>query len=199
MLPSSTSSDLSMLEAICPPWSCQTPAVLPRSCMRHLTSKLPKLHRGLHQAATPGKAMQRQICKTQGKHTYLVQQFCPWRPFLGSTTPALLQARVLSRMAQTSASWLRTCNRSGTMRPTPIWAASASRPRATRRSGGAAARARLGSRTDGNRASTIAPAARAAPTMLAEQCAPATTWLTTTLRWQPSGTGRPTGEGPQRL
>ena len=64
-------------------------AVLPRSCVRHLPQKLPKLHRRLHQAATPGKAMQRQTSRPQGKHAYLMQQSCLRGPFLSSTTPLL--------------------------------------------------------------------------------------------------------------
>ena len=41
--------------------------------------------------------------------------------------------------------------------------------------------------------------AEAAPTMLAKQFAPATVSLTTTQRWQRSGTGGPMGKGHQRL
>ena len=85
------------------------------------------------------------------------------------------------------------------MRPMPTWAASPSLPKAKERLGGAAACARPGSRTGGRRASRIAPMAGAAPTMLAKQCAPATIWLTSTQRWQRSGTGRPMGRGHQRL
>ena len=43
--------------------------------------------------------------------------------------------------------------------------------------------------------SSIGQKAKAAPKRLAEQCAPAMIWLTTTQRWQQSGTGRPTGRG----
>ena len=43
----------------------QTRAVLPRSCMTHLTPQLPELHSRLHRAAISGKAIQRD---TQGKH-----------------------------------------------------------------------------------------------------------------------------------
>ena len=85
------------------------------------------------------------------------------------------------------------------MRPMPIWAASPLRLIATERPGGGAACARLGGRTGGTQESAVAPEAPAAPTMLAEQCAPAMIWLTTTQRWQRSGTGRPMGEGRQRL
>ena len=85
------------------------------------------------------------------------------------------------------------------MRPTPTWAASSLRPRATGRSGGAVACARLGSRTDGRQQSAIVSKATAAPTTLAKQSAPAMIWLTTTQRWQRSGTGRPMGKAHQTL
>ena len=85
------------------------------------------------------------------------------------------------------------------MQPTPTWAASPSLLRATGRCGGAAACARLGSRTGGRRKSATGHKAKAAPMRLAGQFAPAMTWLTITLRWQRSGTGRPMGEGDQRL
>ena len=85
------------------------------------------------------------------------------------------------------------------MRLTLTWAASPSLLRAGGRSGGAAACARLGGRTGGRQSSAIAQRAPAAPTRLAKQFAPATTWLTTTQRWQRSGTGRPMGKGHQRL
>ena len=85
------------------------------------------------------------------------------------------------------------------MRLRPTWAASSSRLKATGRSGGAAACARPGSRTSGKQVATIAPTAVAAPKRLAEQCAPAVTWLTSTQRWQRSGTGRPMGKGHQHL
>ena len=85
------------------------------------------------------------------------------------------------------------------MRVMPTWAASSSRPKATGRSGGAVACAKPGSRTGGRHGSAIAPMAKAAPMTLAKQCALAMISLTTTPRWQRSGTGRPTGRGHQRL
>ena len=85
------------------------------------------------------------------------------------------------------------------MRPMPTWAASPSFPRVTGRSGGAAASARLGSRTGGKRDSKVAQTAAAAPMFLAEQPALATTWPTTTQRWQRSRTGRPMGTGHQKV
>ena len=111
-----------------------------------------------------------------------------------------LQAHLTSRLALTSADWLHTCSRSGTMMPTPSWAASPSLPTVGGRSGGAAACARLGSRTGGRQQSTVAPEARAVHTTAAMQFAPAKTWPTTTQRWRLSGTGGPTrGTGDQRL
>ena len=58
--------------------------------MRHLPQKLSNLHRRLHQAATVGKAKQRQI-SSQGEHAHLVQQSCQDHVLLkhSSTTPAL--------------------------------------------------------------------------------------------------------------
>ena len=106
---------------------------------------------------------------------------------------------MLSRLAQTSANWLHTCNRSGIMQPMPTWAAGSSRPRVTGRSGGPAACARLGGRTGGRPQSTTVPMAAAAPTRLAEQSAIVMTSLTITKRWQRSGTGRPMGKGHQRM
>ena len=85
------------------------------------------------------------------------------------------------------------------MRPTRTWAGSSLRPRAAGRSGGAVACARLGRHTGGKRQSKVAPRATTAPTVLAWQCVPATTWPTTTQRWQPSGIGGPMGKGHQRL
>ena len=178
-------------------WTYHAPAVLPRSCMRHPAQELSKLHRRLHQAATLVRFLDRQKNGTQGKHTTVVQDLS--LPMHSSTSPALLQASVLSRLAQTSANWLRTCKRSGIMRPTPTWAAGSLRPRATGRSGGPAACARLGSRTGGRPQSKIAHLAATAPMMLAEQPALATMWTTITQRWQQSGTGAPMGKGHQRL
>ena len=60
MLPSSTNTRLKHAPAQSPILELPDYAVLPRSCMRHLTLKLPELHRRLHQAATPGKAIQRE-------------------------------------------------------------------------------------------------------------------------------------------
>ena len=85
------------------------------------------------------------------------------------------------------------------MRQMPTWAASPSLQKVEGRSGGAGACARLGSRTGGRRRSPVGQMATAAPTVLAKQSAPAMTWLTTTQRWQRSGTGRPMGRGHQRL
>ena len=85
------------------------------------------------------------------------------------------------------------------MRPTSTWARSSLGPGAAGRPGGGAACAKLGSHTGGKLQSNIAQMARAAPTMLAEQCALATIWPTTTQRWLRSGTGRPMGTGHQRL
>ena len=182
-----------------PSWHYQTLAVLPRSHMRHLAQKLPKL---LHQAAAPGKAIQVQISTAQGQHAYLVQlpviKDLPLHKRC-NTTPAFLQASLGSRLAPTSADWLRTCNRSGTMRPTPTWAASSLRPKATGRSGGGAACAGLGIRTGGWRESDIAHWAATAIIGLAKQSAPATIWPTTTQRWQMSGTGTPMGNRHQRV
>ena len=62
--PPQSSNDWSMLNTRRPSWY-QTTAVLPRSCMRHLTPQLPELHSRLHRAAISGKAIQRD---TQGKH-----------------------------------------------------------------------------------------------------------------------------------
>ena len=66
------------------------------------------------------------------------------------------------------------------MRLTPTWARSLLDPGGTGRPGGAAACARLGSHTGGRQVSAIAQMAPTAPTRLAEQFAPATTWPTTT-------------------
>ena len=126
-----------------------------------------------------------------------------FRSFLANHTAAqhqlCLQAHPMSWVAPTSHNWRQTCSGSGTTRPTPTWAASPLLPRVGGRSGGAAACAGLGSRTDGWRESGIATQAAEAPTMLAKQCAPAMTWPTTIQRWQTNGTGRPMGNGHQRL
>ena len=55
-----------MHEGTCPIWRCRTLVVLPRSCMRHLTPKLPELQRSLYHTATPGKTMPRQMNSIQG-------------------------------------------------------------------------------------------------------------------------------------
>ena len=110
-----------------------------------------------------------------------------------------LQATQRSRLAPTSTAWLHTCSKSGTMQPTLTWAAASSHPIAAGRPGGGAACARPGSRTGGRQQSATAQMAPAVPTIAGEPCAPATTWPTTTQRWQRSGTGRPTGKGHQRL
>ena len=67
-----TEGNPNMLKAICPSWSC----------LWRLAQTLPQLHRRLHQAGTPGKAMQGQISLTHGKQTCLVQHSCRFRPFL---------------------------------------------------------------------------------------------------------------------
>ena len=111
----------------------------------------------------------------------------------------ILQACLMIKTAPTSAGWLFTCNRSGTMQLMLTWAASPSLLRVGGGSGGGAASARLGSHTGGRRRSTVAHVASTAPTILAEPFAPAMTWPTTTQRWQWSGTGRPLGKGHQGL
>ena len=73
------------------------------------------------------------------------------------------------------------------------------RPTAVERPGGGAACARLGSRTGGRHSSAIAQMAKAAPTTVAKQFVPATTWPTTTKKWQQSGTGQQMGKGHQKL
>ena len=205
MLPSSESS-LEILKHAHGHWpfrSYQTPALMPRSCMRHLEAKLPKLHRRLHQAATLGKAIRTQINSTRGKHTCLVQQPCQCRISACLSMPAqhllCLQANLRSRLAPTSAGWLHTCKRSGTMQPMPTWAAASLRPTVTARSGGGAACARLGSRTGGKRESKIAQMAPDVPMTMVMQCALAPVWPTTTQKLRQNGTGRPTGIKHLRL
>ena len=105
----------------------------------------------------------------------------------------------MNRLAPTSAGWLHTCSKSGTMRPTPTWAGSSLRLRAAGRPGGWAAYVRRGSRTGSKRLYNTAQMAADAPTILAKQSVPAMIWPTTTQRWQRSGTGRPMGRGHQRL
>ena len=188
-----------MLETTCPVWRCRTPVVLPKSCMGHLTLKLPKLQRGLYHTATLGKTTPRQTSSIQGTHTCLVIS-SSISSCTGTAAQHLLclQASLGSRMAPTSADWLCTCSRSGTMRLMPTWAASSLRPKAAGRSGGAVVCAKPGSRTDGKRPYKVAQKAPDAPMMLAKQFAPATTWLTAAKRWQQRGTGRPTGKEHQR-
>ena len=97
--------------------------------MRYL---LPKLYKRLTHAATLGKAKHlRQSSRTPGKHGRLMQQSLRIFPAAAQlqntccTTPAaqyLLcsQAAQRSSLTPTSADWLRTCNRNGTTRPTPL-------------------------------------------------------------------------------
>ena len=80
------------------------------------------------------------------------------------------------------------------MQQMPTWAASSSFLRVGGRSGGAAACATQASRTGGRQESAIAQIVPDAPTMLAEQPAPAMIWPTISQRWQRSGTGTPMGE-----
>ena len=70
--PPQSSNDWSMLNTRRPSWY-QTTAVLPRSCMTHLTPQQPQLHSRLHQAATSGKAIQKD---TQGEEAYLCSSPC---------------------------------------------------------------------------------------------------------------------------
>ena len=60
-------SKWSMHEATHSLWGCQIPFVLRRSCLRPLALKQPMRHGRLHQAATPGKTMQRDVTRAQGK------------------------------------------------------------------------------------------------------------------------------------
>ena len=177
--------------------------VLPKSCMMPLAQQLPKLRRRLHHAATLGRAFHSQTSGSQGKHTCLVQRYWLFRTLACQRTAAhhllCLQANLTSRLALTSASWPHTCSRSGTMRLMPSWAASPSAPKMGGRSGGAMACANLASHIGGRQQSAIAQTAGTAPTILAKQPAPATIWLTTTQRWQRSGTGGPTRKGHQRV
>ena len=166
---------------------------LPQSCMGHLAAKLPKLHRGLHQAA---QATQIQSSST-GEHTCLVQQSCNWGKSTAAHHLRCLQAFLRSRLGLTSADWLRTCTRSGTVQPMSTMARLWLHLRGTGKYGGGAACARLSSRTGGRQQSAIAQVAKSAPTMLAEQCAPTMIWPTTSQRWQRSGTGRPAEKGDQ--
>ena len=197
---SDSSSQWSMLQATHSHWRCHISAVPPTSCVRHLAPKLPKLHRQLHHAVTLGNAMHGDKDDAQGKYTLAVLVFEKLSCLSTAAHHLLcLQANLRGRMALTSANWLHTCNRSGTMRPTPTWAASPSLPKVGGRSGGAAASARPGSHTGGRHKSLIAQTASAVLTRLAKQCAPATTWPTTTQKWQQSETGRPMGKRHQTL
>ena len=117
MLPSSQIIIWSMLHTSHPSWYHPKSAVLQRSCMGHLT---PELHTTLHYAATPGKAIR---TETQGKHAFLCSSPCD-SGLVPCTSTAVqqvlfVQASLKTRLAPTSADWLRTCNRSGTMWPTP--------------------------------------------------------------------------------
>ena len=170
----------------------QTPAVLPRSCKRHLAPKLSKLHDRLHLAAAPGKGVQRQISRTQGKHAYLVRQALGMFPCLRTAARQLvcLQASLSPRLAPLSADWLRTCN----SRCPPGQHHHHSPEQQKILVEEQHVQDRAGGRTGGKQAFQTAQMAGAAPMMLAEQSAPAMTWLTNTPRWQRSESGRPVGE-----
>ena len=81
-LKSPSEGNCGMLDATRSPRRHHTPVLLPNSCLRHRTPKLPKLQWSLHYTATPTKAMQSLIKCTQGKHTCLVLQSCHQASFL---------------------------------------------------------------------------------------------------------------------
>ena len=186
-----------MSPALFPLWRCQTPfdaaKVMPEApgTKAAQSASNPSSHtrQGLAQRHQQVKASMLAWCSNTLTWDFPLHKH-------SNTTTALLAGKS-DEKPLTSGGWLHTCDRRGTMRLMPTWAASSLRPTVTRRPGGAVACARLGSCTGGRRRSAIAPEARAAPTMFAELYAHALTWSTNTQRWQPSGTGGP-GKGHQK-